>query len=190
MAPMKAHQPSTAGGAVAEVRVKWSWFVALGIIYIVAGIIAASNLLLVTLVTVYFVGVLMVIAGVVQIIHAFNVKLWNGFLWWLLSSVLYVVAGVLAFLNPFLASWVITLVLATLISASGVSRLWLGLRMTSEPGWGWIVASGLVTTIAGLIFLLGWPLNSLGLLGLILVVDLIFQGCAVLAFGLRLRRAA
>jgi uncharacterized membrane protein HdeD (DUF308 family) len=183
------NRTSALSEAFAEARAKWGWFVALGIVFIGAGVIAVGNLLLATLATVYYVGALMVVASIIQIVQSFRVKSWAGFVLWLLSGVLYAAAGITTFLNPLLASFIFTLLLVLLAVAAGVSRICLGFRTSSESGWGWIVASGVVTTIAGLTFLLGWPVNSLWLLGLILSVDLIFQGCAFIAFGLRLRTA-
>jgi uncharacterized membrane protein HdeD (DUF308 family) len=45
-----------------------------------------------------------------------------------------------------------------------------------------------VTALAGVVFLLGWPVNSLWLLGLFLAFDLAMQGWALIAFGLALRK--
>ncbi|MVT64904.1 HdeD family acid-resistance protein [Bradyrhizobium pachyrhizi] len=184
-----AYQTSALPGAFADLRARWGWFVVLGIVFIVLGAIAISNLLVATIATVYYVGALMTIAGVMQIIQSFRVKTWGGFLLWLLSGVLYAAAGLMTFINPLLASFVFTLMLALLTLSSGMLRLWLGFQARAEHGWGWIIASGVVTTVAGLIFLLGWPINSLWLLGLLLSLDLAFQGCALVGLGLRLRTA-
>ncbi|MCC8952809.1 HdeD family acid-resistance protein [Bradyrhizobium sp. Pear77] len=175
--------------AFADVHAKWSWFVGLGLIFIVLGAVAAGNLLLATIVTVYYVSAGMIVAGVMQIVQSLRVKTWGGFLWWMLSGVLYTAAGVVTSMNPLLASVFLTLMLALLTVASGVARLWLGFQARTDHGWGWIVASGVVTAIAGLVFLLGWPVNSLWLLGLVLAIDLVFQGCALVGLGLRFRAA-
>lgn len=171
----------------AEMHTKWRWFVVLGMIFIALGALAITNLLLATIVTIEYVGVLILVAGVVQIIHSFGIKTWSGFFLWVLSGVLYAAAGVATFVNPLLATFVFTLLLGMLITTSGLSRFWLGMMARHEHGWGWIVVSGVGTTVAGFILLLGWPVNSLWLLGLVLSIDLIFQGYAVLAFGLRLK---
>ena len=68
-------------------------------------------------------------------------------------------------------------------------RIWIGFTSKSLEGWGWVVAAGVVTTLAGLIISSGWPVNSLWMLGLFLAIDLIFQGITYIAFGLGLRRA-
>lgn len=173
----------------ATLRAGWGWFVALGVAFIMLGLIASSHLLLATIVTVYYLGALMVLAGVLQVVQSFQLKQWGGFLLWLASGILYAAAGIMAFLNPALASSALTLLLALFTAASGIARTWLGAGAMSEPGWGWVVASGVLSTIVGLILLLGWPVNSSWVLGLVLAVDLVFQGCAMLAAGLRLRSA-
>lgn len=174
---------------LARAHSKWVWFVLLGLLFIVLGGLAIGNLLLATIVTVYYVGAFMIVAGVLQFVQSFRVTSWGGFAFWALSGLLYAGAGVVTFVNPLLASFFLTLLLALFTIASGVTRLWLGFRTKQEHGWGWIIASGVVTTIAGLIFLLGWPVNSLWLLGSVLAIDLIFQGCALVGLGWRFRAA-
>lgn len=173
----------------AAVRTKWGWFVVLGVIVLALGVIAAGNLLIATAASVFFVGAMMIAAGIVEIIHAFGVKSWGKFFLWLLSGLLYIVAGYFAFANPLLATAVLTLFLAISLIASGLVRIWIGFTSKNLQGWGWVVAAGVVTTLAGLIIFSGWPVNSLWILGLFLAIDLIFQGITYIAFGFGLRRA-
>ena len=90
-------------------------------------------------------------------------------------------------MNPILASSVLTLLLAAALLVAGVIRIWVGLRGRPKPNWGWIVAAGVVTALAGLIIALGWPVNSLFILGIFLAFDLIFQGATLTVFGLALK---
>ncbi len=166
---------------------KWVWFVALGVLLLVCGVIAAANVFMATVVSVFYVGMLMLAGGVVYLIHAFQVRTWNQVLFWALSGVLYVMAGVFAFMNPILASAALTLFLSIALLIAGIFRLWVGMRMRPTKGWGWVVASGLITALAGFVIALGWPVNSLWILGLFLAVDLLIQGWTMLAFGLALR---
>jgi len=184
---LHSEMPDAMREAVSETRTKWGWFVALGILLLIFGGIALGNLFIATVASVYLVGTLMLVGGIVEIIHSFGVKTWGGFFWWLLSGLLYAVAGFLAFYNPLLASAVLTFLLAVSLIASGLLRLWIGIRNRHERGWGWIVAGGVVSIIAGLIIASGWPVNSLWVLGLFLSIDLIFQGWTFIAFGLALR---
>ncbi|MER2536614.1 MAG: HdeD family acid-resistance protein [Rhizobiaceae bacterium] len=180
--------PDKIKDAIGAARSKWGWFVALGALMLAAGIIAMGNLLLATVASVFFVGTLMLVAGAFQIVHAFGVKDWGGFFWWLGAGVLYTLAGFVAFWNPLLASAVLTFLLAVSLIASGLLRVWMGYRHWTMKGSGWIVAAGIVTAVAGLIIALGWPVNSLWVLGIFLAIDLIFQGWTFIAFGLALRK--
>jgi len=175
--------------AIGQTRAKWGWFVALGVLLLVFGGIAFGNLLIATVASVYLVGWMMLFAGVVEIIHAFGVKTWGRFFYWLLSGLLYAVAGFFAFYNPLLASAVLTFLLAVALVASGVLRLWVGYQQRAEKGSGWIIAAGIVTVLAGAVIALGWPVNSLWILGLFLAIDLVFQGWTFIAFGLALKKA-
>ena len=108
-------------GSIGELRSKWGWFVGLGIVMLIVGVIALGNLLAATVASVYFVGFMMLIAGGFEIAQSFGVKSWGGFFWWLLGGLLYAVAGIVAFTNPLLASAVLTLILAASLIASGLA---------------------------------------------------------------------
>lgn len=170
-----------------EVRAKWGWFVSLGVALLIVGILALGNLLIATVASVLFVGIMMIVGAAAYILHSFQVKRWSGFFFWLFSGVLYLVAGIITFNNPALAAATFTLLLAIVLMASGILRIWTSVQLRPQSGWGWVTVSGVITLIAGIVFLLGWPVNSMWLLGLVLAIDLIFQGITAIAFGLALR---
>ena len=175
------------GPATTQLRSRWWLFVILGALLLVLGFLALANQFTATVASVYYIGVLMLTAGIAQIIHSFNVRGWGSFAFWLLGGLVYAVAGVSAFYNPLLAASVFTLVLAVTLVLAGLMRLTAGLQHRDEKGWGWIVTSGAVTLLAGIVIALGWPVNTLWVLGLILAVDLTMQGAALVAFGVGLK---
>ncbi|HEY4192073.1 MAG TPA: HdeD family acid-resistance protein [Mesorhizobium sp.] len=174
--------------AIGHTRAKWGWFVALGVLLLIFGGIAFGNLFVATVASVYVIGWLMLMAGAVEIIHAFCVKSWGRFFYWLFSGLLYAVAGFFAFDNPLLASAVLTFLLAIALIASGLLRVWVAYQHRAEKGSGWIITAGIVTALAGLVIAMGWPVNSLWVLGLFLAIDLVFQGWTFIAFGLALKK--
>lgn len=179
---------ATARLPIAELRAKWGWFVALGIALLAVGFVALLNTLIATVASIYTIAALMIVAGVMQIAHALGVKSWGSFFLWLAAGVVYLLGAVSAFMNPLLASAVLTLILAGFLVAGGLIRIMAGMKAKADRNWGWIVFSGVLTLAAGLIIALGWPTSSLWVLGTFLAVDLIFQGWAMLAFGLALKR--
>src|SRR5271166_6232536 len=90
--------------ALAPLRAKWGWIVALGAVYVVAGVIALGSIVSATVATVFVVGIMMIVAGVAEVINAFQIKTWGKFFLWLLLGALYIVAGFFAFENPLLAA--------------------------------------------------------------------------------------
>src|SRR5260370_10120082 len=97
---------------LAPLRAKWGWIVALGVVYVVAGVIALGSVMSATVATVFVFGIMMIIAGAAEVVNAFQVKTWGRFLFWLASGFLYVVAGFVAFGNPWLTAVWLTLILA------------------------------------------------------------------------------
>jgi len=173
--------------SVSAVREKWGWFLALGILLLVFGFIALANLFVATVVSVFYIGLMMLVGGIAYLIHAFQVKGWDHTLYWVLSGILYTVAGVLAFWNPALTAAVFTLIMAIALVVAGIFRLWVGLKMRPMRGSGWIIFGGAITALAGLVIALGWPVNSLVILGLFLGIDLMMQGWALIAVALAAR---
>ncbi|MDX3905520.1 MAG: HdeD family acid-resistance protein [Pigmentiphaga sp.] len=166
----------------------WGWFVGLGILLLLLGLAAGIYVIAATVASVLFVGVMMLVAGIGQLIQAWRVKNWRGFLLWTLSGVLYGVAGGLALYNPIAGAAVLTLLLGAFLIAAGALRLWIWFQHRSQHGWGWLALSGAITLLAGVLIAIGWPANSLWILGLLLAFDLLFQGITLVLLGLALRK--
>ncbi len=174
----------------APLRAKSGWIIALGVVFVVAGFIALGSVVMATAATVLVVGIMMLIAGVAEVINAFQVKTWGKFFLWILLGALYIVAGFVTFENPLLAAAVLTLLLGFSLVASGIMRIVLAFAMRGAGPWFWVVLSGVITLLLGLIILAHWPVSSLYILGLFLGIDLIFAGACWIGVGLGLRRAA
>jgi uncharacterized membrane protein HdeD (DUF308 family) len=177
------------GAGIAPLRAKWGWIVALGVVYVVAGVIALGSVVMATVATVFVVGIMMVIAGVAEVINAFQIKTWGRFLFWLALGVLYIVAGFVAWDNPLLTAVWLTLILGAALVASGVMRIFLAFNMQHGSPWMWVVVSGVITLLLGLIILIHWPVSSLYVLGVFLGVDLVLAGAGWIGLGMGLRQS-
>jgi uncharacterized membrane protein HdeD (DUF308 family) len=178
-----------AGSDTAPLRAKWGWIVALGVVYLLAGFIALGSVAMATVVSVFVVGVMMIIAGVAEVFSAFQIKSWGKFLLWALLGVLYIIAGFATFQNPLLAAVLLTLVLGASLVVSGIMRIVLAFSMKREMPWIWVALSGVVTLLLGVLILVRWPVSSLYILGLFLAIDLIMAGAGWIGLGFGLRRA-
>jgi len=171
-------------------RLKSGWIIALGVVYTVAGIIALGSVVLATVATVFVVGIMMLIAGVAEVINAFQVKTWGKFIFWLLLGALYIVAGFLTFENPLLAAAILTLFLGISLIASGIMRILLAFSMQKATPWVWVLLSGVITLLLGLIIVAHWPVSGVYILGLFLGIDLLFAGAGWIGIGLGVKRHA
>jgi uncharacterized membrane protein HdeD (DUF308 family) len=178
-----------ASSDTAPLRAKWGWIVALGVVYLVVGLIALGSVVTATVASVLVVGVMMIIAGVAEVFSAFQIKSWGKFLLWALLGVLYIIAGFVTFENPLLAAVVLTLILGASLVASGIMRIFLAFSMKRETPWIWVLLSGVITLLLGLLILARWPVSSLYILGLFLGIDLIMAGVGWIGLGFGLRRA-
>lgn len=168
----------------------WGWFVILGALLIALGLFALAYMGLATVASILTIGVLMIVGGIAHVVLAFRGEDWRRFLPLVLGGILYLLAGVLVLFNPLLASAVLTFVIACALLAVGATRLWFGFKARFANGSGWIVVTGVVTLLLGVIMVIGWPVDSLWVIGMFLGVDLLLQGWSYLAFGLALRARA
>ncbi|WP_422003289.1 HdeD family acid-resistance protein [Reyranella sp.] len=183
--------PHNLGEGIRALHAKWGWIVALGIIFMIAGVIALGSIVMSTVTTVFIVGIMMIVAGVTEIATAFSVKDWGKFALWMLLGLLYVAAGIICFFHPFEAATIITLMLGIALIIGGVVRgiLAWNVREAGNP-WGWAAISALITLLLGLMIVAKWPYSSIYTLGIFLGIDLIFIGSAWLSIGLALKRRA
>jgi len=187
MNPIMSNSPLEVISAIHTLRKNWGWVVALGVFFIVAGCIALGSVILSTVVTVYYIGFLMLVAGVFELVAAFQMKTWSRFFLWLLLAALYAVAGVLTISNPLLAASVLTLWLGAALIATGIMRIVVAFQLQEGAPWGWLAFSGVITILLGGVILFQWPVSSLYVLGVFLGVDLVFAGVSWTMFGLALR---
>jgi uncharacterized membrane protein HdeD (DUF308 family) len=179
--------PGRVDQGLEPLRVKWGWIVALGAVFLIAGLIALSSVVMATVASVAVVGAMMLISGIAEIVNAFGVKTWGKFFLWVLLGALYVVAGLVTFQNPLLAATVLTLMLGVALLVSGVLRIVLAMQMTEGAPWVWVALSGGVTVLVGGVILAHWPVSSLFVLGIFLGIDLVFAGVGWIGMGLALK---
>ena len=130
-------KPHSTTSELEPLRTKWGWIVALGVTYVIVGLIALGSVVMATAASVFVVGIMMVIAGVAEVINAFQIKTWGKFLFWLFLGGLYILAGFATFQNPLLAAGLLTLLLGASLVVSGIVRIILAFSMKEgAPGFG------------------------------------------------------
>ena len=161
----------------------WPWFLVLGILVIVAGMIAIALPFLATLTSVLIFGFLLLAGGFVEIVNAFLAHSWRGFFLHLLAGLLHIVVGLLMIDRPLLAAEVLTLILAVAFLVGGTVRIIIAL-VDRFPDWGWVLLNGIITLLLGIMIWKQWPESSIWVIGLFVGIDLIFSGWTWVTLGL------
>lgn len=174
---------------IQEFRHNWGWFLALGVALVFFGTIALGSSVLATLASVVFFGWLLLFAGAVEAVQAFWQRKWGGFFLHLLSGILSVVVGLIIVANPGAGALVLTLVLAVFFMVAGMFRIIAPLVMRF-PHWGWMLLSGLVSLMLGILIWQQWPVSGLWVIGTFIGIDLIFSGWTWIMLSLAARRLA
>lgn len=172
-----------------ELKRKSSWFLILGGLLIVTGIVSLYYIYTATLISVYFIAITLTISGVLQLIYAFQTTGIGKTIFWLLIALLYIVAGGIIFIHPIEGIMIVTLTLASALIVIGVFRVINGIQIYRMMNSWWVIASGIITFILGICILASWPLDSLYILGLFLGIDFIFSGWSYIAFYLALKKS-
>ena len=180
--------PQSLAEAIRPLRAKWGWIVAFGVISLIAGIIALGSVVMATESAVFIVGIMMLVVGVIEIFTAFSVRSWGRFLLWLVLGALYVFAGYICLQNPFQAAALLTLMLGIALIVGGLVRIFLATQMKHGTPWGWVVFSGILSVLLGLMIVSHWPASSFYTLGIFLGIDLIFIGAGWVSMGMALKK--
>jgi uncharacterized membrane protein HdeD (DUF308 family) len=167
----------------------WGWVLASGIAFVVLGFVALAFSVLTTLASVFVLGWILAFAGIFEAAHALKPPRWSGFIVDLLAAILYVVVGVLMIVRPGAGALSLTLLLGAFFLVGGVFRI-VSAGIVRPPNWGWLVVSGLVTLVLGLLILSEWPASGLWVIGMFLGIDLLFTGTWLTRLALGLRHLA
>ena len=170
-----------------ELHRNWGWLLGLGILFILMGTIGLGMVVGLTLASMFFLGVLLIIAGISQIIDTFKCKKWRGAVLHALIAILYIFGGCIVIYDPLLASSLITAAIAGVLIVIGATRLIMASMLRDAKGWGWMFLAGLAALVLGILILMQWPVSGLWFIGLFIAIELLITGWTYvfLAFAMR-----
>ncbi len=175
------------GEAPDVLAVHWGWLIALGVGLAALGFVAIWRARAATLISVGFLGALLLLGAVSVLVFAFSLAgYWTEFFVHVLWAILVGIIGLILLTRPAISAEAITLVLAFYFIATGLLGIGFALSSHIESEWLYIF-NGLVSAVLGCLLLVGWPLSGLWAIGLFIGIDLILKGGAIVALGLSLR---
>jgi uncharacterized membrane protein HdeD (DUF308 family) len=170
----------------------WRLFLAEGIILFILGILAIVVPPIATIAVEVLIGWLLLMSGIVGLISTFRTRGAPGFGWSLLSAVIGTVAGIVLLAWPLSGALSLTLILTVFLVLEGVVSILYALEHKRELSgrWGMMLFSGVVDLfLAGIIFA-GLPGTAAWAIGLLVGINLVFGGSALIAMALHARNIA
>ncbi|MCX7544364.1 HdeD family acid-resistance protein [Marinicella gelatinilytica] len=173
---------------IGDLPQKWGWLLALGLVFIILGTIGLGLSVAMTVVTILFFGVLLLIGGVVQIFEAFKHKGWKSILGHVLIAAIYLLAGIMLITEPVVGSMALTALLAAAFIITGLFRIFMGFQLKGYGlGWGWLVFAGVISLALGVMIFFQWPESALWFIGLMIAIEMIFHGWAYVMLALAVK---
>ncbi len=135
---------------------------------------------------------LFLIAGLTGLVTTLVMWHRTGFWWSLMSAVLALGIGIFLYVAPDFALLAFPLLLMGFLVVEGVVTIMFALDHSRDLSgrWGWMLASGIVDLCLAAVIVIGLPATASWALGLILAVNLIFGGGALIGMALAAREQA
>jgi uncharacterized membrane protein HdeD (DUF308 family) len=175
---------STAGMPVARMMIEhelkhlkeeWWWFLVLGILLVLAGIVAIGYPAISSVAIVIVLGTCLLVSGIATIVATFWAGRWSAHMLQLLIGVFYAVVGFLIMDKPLESTASLTLVVAAMFIVVGIMRSVAALSIR-YPQWGWSLLSGILATLIGLMIYKSFPEAALWAIGTLVGIQLLFDG--------------
>jgi uncharacterized membrane protein HdeD (DUF308 family) len=163
-------------------RMMWlGWaLVALGLVSICSPFVAGKA-------AVFLIGLILLAAGLGLLLESFQTEGGSGRLLTLVLGVITSVSALFVFAHPLLGLGVLTFLLVIYFVADGLWKIVASFRNMSAPGWLWLLASGALSLLLALLIWRDWPVSGLYAVGVLIGVNLLSTGIALVAFARSLK---
>jgi len=176
--------------ATPDVRRTGTWVIVWGILLIVTGLVAILQPAVAALAFELLLGWLLIFAGIVEVIYAIQQKGQDGFGLKILTGILTLLLGVLLLMRPGLGIASIALLMGAFLFAHGIAAIMLALKLKPRQGWGWVLFDGILSIVIALLIASGWPQSSIGFVGTLVGILLMYGGVWRIVLGRALRSGA
>jgi uncharacterized membrane protein HdeD (DUF308 family) len=189
---MSLNRPDFGAAFRKSVHDHWRAFLIEGIILVILGLAAIALPPLAGLATTVVLGWLFLFGGIVGLVATFNQRNAPGFWWALISAAIAVLAGGVLLANPGQGLVTLTFVLIAFFLVDGVIIIVMAFEHRREltGRWEWMMLGGVMDLVLAGIILMGLPGTLAWALGLLVGIDLVFGGFALIGMALSARSLA
>jgi uncharacterized membrane protein HdeD (DUF308 family) len=192
MALNESDAQSIRSAVSAAIHRHWGLFLLEGILLIVLGTFAVLVPAVASVAATIVFGWILLLSGLIGLVATLRARQAPGFGWSMLSAVIGIAAGIILLAMPLQGTLSLTAVLIAFLLIEGVASILYALehRKGSSGRWSWMLASGIVDLVLGLILLAGLPGTAVWALGLLIGINMIFGGWALVWMALHARSEA
>ncbi|MDD4616174.1 MAG: HdeD family acid-resistance protein [Alphaproteobacteria bacterium] len=166
----------------------WIPFFAEGIVLIILGTLAVVVPGIASIAMSIFLGWILFIGGIVSLIVTLLTRRVAGFWWSLLSAILTIVAGMLFLGWPVAGVFSLVFILTIFLIVDGVLTILFAIdHRKSSPRWGWLLTNGILDLLMAVAIIMAFPASAAWALGLIIGIDMLFGGTALVTLALSAR---
>ena len=157
-----------------------------GILLIILGFLAMGSPLMAGLSVALFVGWMLIIGGIMQVIFAIKSR---GGMFAILMGVLSLLAGGYMISNPGVTLAALSIILAVFLIISGIAEALVAFSVHPADGWVWALISAIASFILGVMIWQQFPIGGALAIGILLGLKLLFSGMMLLMFGMAVRKS-
>lgn len=154
-----------------------TWYRVQGILFIVAGVLALIVPTAAVIGVEIFLAALLLVSGGYQSYQGAVDR--AG--WLFVSGLLSLILGVALVLMPVAGAIALATLIAAFLLVEGVVEIFLAFQFRANSRWKWLLTSGVLSIILGILLLLGWPMQTLILAGILLGINFIVYGASIVA---------
>lgn len=161
----------------------WLKWVLLGVLSILFGIFALNHAVLTSLSVTLVVGGLLLLSGAVQIVAGVREARTASKILTILLGAMLVLLGLSFLIDPLSGTISLALLTTIFIAAGGLLRLYYAFRLRGTSFFWLMMVPGVLSLLLA-IYILANPAITVALLGVLLGVELIFNGLGLVVLGL------
>jgi len=176
---------------VSALRENWHLLLIEGIVLALLGAAAILIPQVATLAVTILLSWVFLISGVVGLITTFMMRQAPGFWWSLFSAAVAIAAGIMLLGWPASGALSLTILLIAFFILEGIATIMYALEHKRELSerWGLLLASGIVDLVLAAIILTGLPGTAAWALGLLVGINMLIGGAALIGLALRAKNA-
>jgi len=162
----------------------WFLWLVVGILSLVAGVVALANPFAATLSAELLAGYMFTAIGILTLISAFQDQGWGARIWAILLGVVITVFGFNLITHPLEGILQLTIIAATLMLIIGVFRIIMAFTPMAAGARGILIVAGLLSVALSVMIFTNFPQSGAIVLGVFLAIELISNGISLIFVAL------